>query len=195
MQSLFEAKQPNDYYELMELGIRAVHQTLARYAKMQTGPIALEERYLFSEWLEFAKKLSLVIKVPIIELAEEHDLTETECVFILCLYAFHTSPFIRDACVAIRGDDRLCGFTPNKCKNYINGEKDPDGGKFRDDNGTKIGIHIHSAPDDETSSEGCQNIPISLYASFLKEIENSNNRTDILYTLIDASKIATLEAQ
>ena len=113
MQSLFEAKQPNDYYELMELGIRAVHQTLVRYAKMQTGPIALEERYLFSEWLEFAKKLSLVIKVPIIELAEEHDLTETECVFILCLYAFHTSPFIRDACVAIRGDNRLCGFTPN----------------------------------------------------------------------------------
>ena len=59
-----------------------------------------------------------------------------------------------------------------------------------------IGINIHSSPDDKTSSEGCQNIPIDEYArsdssksSFNRECKNSLKGESICYTLLDSSKI------
>ena len=89
-----------------------------------------------------------------------------------------------------------------KPKNKNMKEVFDDAARLRDmDNG--IGINIHTSPDDETSSEGCQNIPISEYAGFIKEIQDNHNSmgknvnkkdrdgifNSILYTLIDGSKI------
>ena len=59
---------------------------------------------------------------------------------------------------------------------------------YRDTN-SNIMINIHSSPDTETSSQGCQNIPESTYASFISECKNASNKKRILYTLLDGSKI------
>ena len=63
---------------------------------------------------------------------------------------------------------------------------------FRDYN-NRIKIHIHAAPNSETASEGCQNIPIPLYIQFLDNINGSNQKNMISYMLLDASKIKSAE--
>ena len=57
------------------------------------------------------------------------------------------------------------------------------------DTNSNIMINIHSSPDTETSSQGCQNIPASTYTSFISECKNASNKKRILYTLLDGSKI------
>ena len=49
----------------------------------------------------------------------------------------------------------------------------------------------HAAPDDQTSSQGCQNIPISLYLQFLYDIQRGTNsaKREIPYMILDSSKI------
>ena len=64
---------------------------------------------------------------------------------------------------------------------------------FRDTKGA-IAINIHLGMANNTSSQGCQNIPAHMYKSFYDEaVRNDNKETriddSILYTLIDASKI------
>ncbi len=64
---------------------------------------------------------------------------------------------------------------------------------FRDTKGA-IAINIHSGTANNTSSQGCQNIPIQMYKSFYDEAVRSDNKEthideSILYSLIDASKI------
>ena len=58
---------------------------------------------------------------------------------------------------------------------------------YRDTDGI-IGINVHSGIRNQTSSQGCQNIPSQMYKSFYSEIESSDF-SEILYTVIDASKI------
>lgn len=57
------------------------------------------------------------------------------------------------------------------------------------DSDYSIGINIHTSPDDETSSQGCLNIPISSYRDFLYNLVDSKEQSEYLYTLIDGSKI------
>jgi len=52
-----------------------------------------------------------------------------------------------------------------------------------------IDINIHSCSDDEASSQGCQNVPVGQYEEFIKEIDQSTNKNNVLYTLVDASKV------
>ncbi len=59
--------------------------------------------------------------------------------------------------------------------------------RYRDTN-ADIAINIHTSPDDETSSQGCLNVPISNYPAFLNALMGSHQQ-NYLYTLVDASKI------
>ena len=64
---------------------------------------------------------------------------------------------------------------------------------FRDTKGA-IAINIHLGTAQSTSSQGCQNVPSTLYASFYKEAASRGKKLrernpEILYTVIDASKI------
>jgi hypothetical protein len=52
-----------------------------------------------------------------------------------------------------------------------------------------IGINIHTSPDNETSSQGCLNIPISYFTQFLTALTTDTTQPTYLYTLVDASKI------
>ena len=53
----------------------------------------------------------------------------------------------------------------------------------------------HAAPDNQTSSQGCQNIPISIYLQFIQNIKNNMNdqEQDVSYMLLDASKVKPLD--
>jgi len=53
----------------------------------------------------------------------------------------------------------------------------------------KIMINIHMSPNDMGASEGCQNVPVGSYLEFIEEIQESENSSSVLYTLIDASKV------
>lgn len=50
-------------------------------------------------------------------------------------------------------------------------------------------MNIHSSRDTRPNSQACMNVPASQYISFMEEIYASSNQRNILYTLIDASKI------
>jgi hypothetical protein len=54
---------------------------------------------------------------------------------------------------------------------------------------SRIAINIHSDADSYISSLGCMNVPANRYEDFIREVAESANRTRVLYTLIDASKI------
>ena len=87
------------------------------------------------------------------------------------------------------GDIVNCEEVYSNAKVYTNDKH------FRDyDNSIKI--HIHAAPNSETSSEGCQNIPISLYIQFLNNIWNSmsEQRDEFSYMLLDASKVKATDS-
>ena len=50
-------------------------------------------------------------------------------------------------------------------------------------------INIHTSPAEAGSSIGCQNVPVDTYVDFMREVNGSSNKGNILYTLIDASKV------
>lgn len=50
-------------------------------------------------------------------------------------------------------------------------------------------MNIHTSSTDHPNSQGCQNVPADEYLGFMQEIFASTNQDNILYTLIDASKI------
>lgn len=50
-------------------------------------------------------------------------------------------------------------------------------------------INIHTSREDAGNSVACQNVPADEYLDFMTEINGSTNTDNILYTLIDASKI------
>ncbi|MEO1270008.1 MAG: hypothetical protein AAFX99_18125, partial [Myxococcota bacterium] len=52
-----------------------------------------------------------------------------------------------------------------------------------------ISANVHSSPIDAASSAACINIPPDLYEGFIAEIKAAHNGQDLLFTLIDASKI------
>lgn len=51
-------------------------------------------------------------------------------------------------------------------------------------------MNIHSSRNNRPNSQGCMNIPAEHYLEHMQEIYASSNQRNILYTLIDASKIA-----
>jgi hypothetical protein len=51
-------------------------------------------------------------------------------------------------------------------------------------------INIHTSRTNAGNSVACQNVPADQYMDFMTEINGSTNTDNILYTLIDASKIA-----
>ena len=58
--------------------------------------------------------------------------------------------------------------------------------RFVNDN---FAINIHTARETAGNSVACQNVPEDLYVEFMNEIQGASNTGNILYTLIDASKI------
>jgi hypothetical protein len=50
-------------------------------------------------------------------------------------------------------------------------------------------MNIHSSSNEHPNSQACMNVPADSYMEFLGEIQGSSNKKNILYTLIDASKI------
>ena len=59
--------------------------------------------------------------------------------------------------------------------------------RYQNDN---FAINIHTSGADYGNSVACQNVPVDQYVSFMEEINASSNTKNILYTLIDASKIS-----
>ncbi len=57
------------------------------------------------------------------------------------------------------------------------------------DSEQSIAINIHTSPDDQTSSQGCLNIPISSYRDFIYNLIEAQDQSEYLYTLVDSSKI------
>lgn len=57
------------------------------------------------------------------------------------------------------------------------------------DSEQSIAINIHTSPDDQTSSQGCLNIPISSYRDFMYNLIEAQGQSEYLYTLVDSSKI------
>ncbi len=50
-------------------------------------------------------------------------------------------------------------------------------------------MNIHSSSNDHPNSQACMNVPAAQYLDFIHEVQASSNQRNILYTLIDASKI------
>jgi hypothetical protein len=50
-------------------------------------------------------------------------------------------------------------------------------------------MNIHSSRDNHPNSQACMNVPASQYLEFMNEVLASSNQSNVLYTLIDASKI------
>lgn len=50
-------------------------------------------------------------------------------------------------------------------------------------------MNIHTSRENAPNSQACQNVPANEYVDFMKEIQGSSNKKNILYSLIDASKI------
>lgn len=50
-------------------------------------------------------------------------------------------------------------------------------------------MNIHSSRDTRPNSQACMNVPASQYLEFMQEIFASSNQSNVLYTLIDASKL------
>lgn len=50
-------------------------------------------------------------------------------------------------------------------------------------------MNIHSSSNDHPNSQACMNVPAAQYLDFIHEIQASSNQRNIMYTLIDASKI------
>ncbi len=50
-------------------------------------------------------------------------------------------------------------------------------------------MNIHSSRDTRPNSQACMNVPASQYVEFMEEIQASSNQSNVLYTLIDASKL------
>jgi hypothetical protein len=50
-------------------------------------------------------------------------------------------------------------------------------------------MNIHSSSNDHPNSQACMNVPADQYLDFIHEVQGSSNQRNILYTLIDASKI------
>lgn len=59
-------------------------------------------------------------------------------------------------------------------------------GRYVNDN---FAMNIHSSRDSRPNSQACMNVPASQYIEFLREINASSNQSNVLYTLIDASKV------
>lgn len=50
-------------------------------------------------------------------------------------------------------------------------------------------MNIHSSSNAHPNSQACMNVPANQYLDFIHEVQASTNQRNILYTLIDASKI------
>ena len=100
--------------------------------------------------------------------------------------------------------DFFVAYTEDECQNlfgmpssviYSDDSQQLRAGLFKNayiryrDTAQDIGINIHTSPDYETSSQGCLNIPISHYPSFLTVLSDVQSQSSYLYTLVDASKI------
>lgn len=59
-------------------------------------------------------------------------------------------------------------------------------GRYVNDN---FAMNIHTSRNTRPNSQACQNIPADQYLEFMNEVYASSNQNNILYTLIDASKI------
>jgi hypothetical protein len=59
-------------------------------------------------------------------------------------------------------------------------------GRYVNDN---FAMNIHTSRNNRPNSQACQNIPADQYLDFMNEVYASSNSDNILYTLIDASKI------
>lgn len=58
-------------------------------------------------------------------------------------------------------------------------------------NHESIAMNIHLGGNTSAYSQGCQNIRKDDYAGFISEVKDASNSSELYYTLIDASKIAT----
>jgi hypothetical protein len=58
--------------------------------------------------------------------------------------------------------------------------------RYMNDN---FAMNIHSSSNDHPNSQACMNVPANQYLDFIHEVQASSNQRNILFTLIDASKI------
>jgi hypothetical protein len=59
-------------------------------------------------------------------------------------------------------------------------------GRYVNDN---FAMNIHSSSNAHPNSQACMNVPADQYLDFIHEVQASSNQRNILFTLIDASKI------
>ncbi len=61
------------------------------------------------------------------------------------------------------------------------------GNRYVNDN---FAMNIHTSSTKHPNSQACMNVPADEYPEFMKEIKDSNNKKNVLFTLIDTSKIS-----